>query len=58
MDGKPSRIFVLILSPKDQPGEYLQFVAGLSKSLSDAQKREELISARNNSTLHARLAGS
>lgn len=58
MDGNPSRIFVLILSPKDRPGEYLQFVAGLSKSLSDPRKRDELISAKDNSTLHARLASS
>jgi Kef-type K+ transport system membrane component KefB/mannitol/fructose-specific phosphotransferase system IIA component (Ntr-type) len=58
MDGNPCHLFVLILSPKSRPGEYLKFVAGLSLALSDSRKRQELLSARDNRTLYRLLAES
>ena len=46
MDGKKSRIFILIISPqKDSGGPHLQFLACISSILIDPQVREDLINA-------------
>jgi len=58
MDGNPCHLFVLILSPKSRPGEYLKFVAGLSLALSDSRKRQEILSAQDNQTLYRLLSES
>ncbi len=45
MDGLPSRIFIMTLSPKDQHGPHLQFLAEVSALLKDAGRREALAAA-------------
>jgi fructose-specific phosphotransferase system IIA component len=45
MDGEPSRIFVMIASPKKAPGPHIQFLAAISAVLKDEFVREEIIGA-------------
>lgn len=50
LDGAPSRIFVLTLSPLDQPSPHLQFMALLSRALTPAAC-EKLLNARSSSRM-------
>jgi mannitol/fructose-specific phosphotransferase system IIA component (Ntr-type) len=43
MDGKKSRIFILIISPKKDSGPHIQFLACISSILIDPQMRVNLI---------------
>lgn len=45
MDGKPSQIFILTLSPENRAGPHIQFLAEISKLLSRPGLREKLLSA-------------
>ncbi len=45
MDGKPSHIFILTLSPENRAGPHIQFLAEISKVLSRPQLREKLLNA-------------
>ena len=45
MDGKPSHIFVITLSPENRAGPHIQFLAEISKVLSRAELREKLLTA-------------
>jgi mannitol/fructose-specific phosphotransferase system IIA component (Ntr-type) len=45
MDGLPSRIFLLIVSPKKDSGLYMQFLAAIGTILRDETEREEIINA-------------
>ncbi|GHU58985.1 sodium:proton antiporter [Spirochaetia bacterium] len=45
MDGEPSRIFVMVASPKKAPGPHLQFLSAISAVLKDEFVREEIIDA-------------
>lgn len=45
MDKKPSRIFIMTLSPQSHSGPHLQFLAEVSKLLKDAETREKLLNA-------------
>ena len=38
LDNQPSKIFVIVLTPKNNPGTYLQFVASISQILSQSGK--------------------
>ena len=49
-EGAPDhRVNLVILSvcPKDEPGPYLQFIARIARVLSDAKRREAILSARD-----------
>lgn len=45
LDGKPSRIFVMTLSPNTRTGPHIQFLAEISRALSDPKIREEVLEA-------------
>jgi PTS system nitrogen regulatory IIA component len=45
MDGKPSHIFVLTLSPENRAGPHIQFLAEISRALSRPDLREKLLTA-------------
>ncbi|NLZ68293.1 MAG: PTS sugar transporter subunit IIA [Spirochaetales bacterium] len=45
LDGKPSTIFILTLSPIDRIGPHVQFLAEISKIIQHVEAREELLKA-------------
>ncbi|NOU35256.1 MAG: PTS sugar transporter subunit IIA [Kiritimatiellaceae bacterium] len=45
MDGKPSRIFILTLSPENRAGPHIQFLAEISRRLSRPELRGNLLNA-------------
>lgn len=45
LDGEPSTIFVLLLSPTAARGPHVQFLAEIAKRLKDADSREKLLAA-------------
>ncbi|NCC51007.1 MAG: PTS sugar transporter subunit IIA [Spartobacteria bacterium] len=45
LDGKPSQIFVMTLSPADRAGPHIQFLAEISQILNNAAIREKLLAA-------------
>jgi fructose-specific phosphotransferase system IIA component len=47
IDGKPSMIFILTLSPLSHTGPHLQFLAEVSKLLRDVDSRQRLLQARD-----------
>ena len=47
MDGKPSTIFVMTLSPNDRPVPHVPFLAEVAKILQNTETCERLLSAHN-----------
>ncbi len=47
LDGKPCRIFIMLLSPPTKTGPHLQFLAEVSLLFRSAEKRAALLSAEN-----------
>lgn len=47
LDGEPSRIFIMTLSPIDRVGPHVQFLAEISMVIKTEEAREKLIRARN-----------
>jgi mannitol/fructose-specific phosphotransferase system IIA component (Ntr-type) len=45
MDGEPSRLFVLIVSPKKTTSPHVQFLAAIGSVLGDKDLREAVINA-------------
>jgi len=45
MDGKPSHIFIMTLSPENRAGPHIQFLAEISKILCRSNLREQLLNA-------------
>ena len=45
MDGKPSHIFIITLSPENRAGPHIQFLAEISRVLSRPELREKLLNA-------------
>jgi mannitol/fructose-specific phosphotransferase system IIA component (Ntr-type) len=45
LDGKPSTIFIMTLSPLNRTGPHIQFLAEMSQILNDPQKREGILKA-------------
>jgi PTS system nitrogen regulatory IIA component len=45
LDGKPSEIFVMTLSPTKRAGPHVQFLAEISRLLNDGSVRERIIKA-------------
>lgn len=45
LDGKPSRIFIMVLSPPEKTGPHLQFLAEVSQLFKSAEKRNAAIAA-------------
>lgn len=53
LDGAPSHIFVLVLSPLKVVGPHIQFLASLSAALNDEDFRKRLLSARNREEIYS-----
>ena len=47
LDGKPSNIFIMTLSPMNRTGPHIQFLAEMSQILNDPQKRESVLAAQS-----------
>jgi PTS system nitrogen regulatory IIA component len=45
MDGEPSRIFVMTVSPLKRTGPHIQFLAEVSRILNDSQVQEQILQA-------------
>lgn len=45
LDGKPSRIFVLVIASSLMPGPYMEYLSQISKVLGSAKVRDELLLA-------------
>ncbi len=56
MDGKPVKIFILILSPKNETGPHLQMIAALTKLLSDEKTQKELLASSSGEELYKKIA--
>ncbi|MFO7869990.1 MAG: PTS sugar transporter subunit IIA [Kiritimatiellia bacterium] len=57
MDGKPSRIFVMTLSPVDHSGPHIQYLSEISKLLSNPKIRERILQAESAAEIIRILAG-
>ena len=57
LDGKPCRIFVMTLSPPDQSGPHLQFLAEIGRLMKHRRAREAVLSASTPGELLAAFAG-
>lgn len=53
LDGEPSHIFVLTLSPPSDANSHIRFLAEISRPLSSRRVREKLLGARSVSDLIA-----
>lgn len=47
IDGQPSTIFVLTVSPATRTGPHIQFLAEISRLLNDASVRQSLLTAKS-----------
>lgn len=47
LDGKPSHIFIMTLSPRTKLGPHIQFLSSISQSLDDAAIRRAILKARS-----------
>ncbi len=47
LDGKPSQIFILTLSPQSKLGPHIQFLSAISQSLDEPAVRRSLLRARS-----------
>jgi PTS system nitrogen regulatory IIA component len=45
LDGKPSRIFIMTLSPANKVGPHVQFLAEISRLLKRTEARAQMLSA-------------
>jgi len=55
MDQKPSRIFILTVSPANRAGPHIQFLAEISRLMNRADVRKQILEADSIETLHALL---
>lgn len=55
LDGKPSYIFFLAVAPKKGQESYLQYLAEISKFLSDEKNRQALIEGKSNIAIFKKL---
>ena len=46
MDGKPTTIFLMTLSPLNQTGQHIQFLSEISQVLNDPVRREALLASK------------
>ena len=55
LDGQPTHIFVLTISPDTEIGGYIRFLADISRQLSSRAVREKLLEARTPEAMVAAL---
>ncbi len=56
LDGQPSRIFVMTVSPPQTVGPHLRFLAAVGKLLGRAEVRDEVLAATDKASLMRALA--
>lgn len=56
MDGKPARLFFLLIAPEDAAGVHLKTLARISKLLKGSQLRERLSGVREQQQIHRIIA--
>ncbi len=57
LDGEPSTIFIMTLSPLKRRGPHMQFLAEVSRLLGQATEREKLLACQTHNEIHALLTG-
>jgi len=57
MDGIPSTIFIMTVSPLKRTGPHIQFLAEVSRLLSQPAEREKLLACRTHNEIHELLIG-
>jgi len=57
LDGKPSTIFIMTLSPVRRAGPHMQFLAEVSRLLTQPEAREKLLSAHTHAEIYTFLTG-
>ena len=57
MDGAPCTIFIMTLSPTKRTGPHIQFLAEVSRLISQPAAREKLLAARTHSEIYEILTG-
>ena len=57
LDGQPSTIFVMTLSPDSRTGPHIQFLAEVSRPLNDASVRAKILSAASREEVLKLLLG-
>ena len=57
MDGIPSTIFIMTVSPAKRSGPHMQFLAEVSRLISQPAEREKLLACRTHSQIYEQLTG-
>ena len=57
MDGLPSTIFIMTVSPARRTGPHMQFLAEVSRLLGSSSEREKLLACRTHREILALLTG-
>ena len=57
MDGSPCTIFIMTLSPVHRAGPHMQFLAEVSRLLSQPVEREKLLACRTHNEIYELLTG-
>jgi len=58
MDGEPSRLFIMTLSPRNKTGPHLQFLAEVSRLFKSEEKRAALLAAKTQADIFSIMASS
>ncbi len=57
MDGEPATIFIMTISPLKHRGPHMQFLAEVSRLLSQSSEREKLLACQTHNEMHELLTG-
>ncbi|MDF7823170.1 PTS sugar transporter subunit IIA [Pontiellaceae bacterium B12227] len=57
MDGSPCTIFIMTISPTKRTGPHIQFLAEVSRLISQPAEREKLLAARTHGEIYEILTG-
>ncbi len=57
MDGSPCTIFIMTLSPAKRAGPHIQFLAEVSRLISQPAEREKLLAAKTHAEIYEILTG-
>ena len=57
MDGVPSTIFIMTVSPAKRSGPHMQFLAEVSRLIGQAAEREKLLACTTHNEIHELLTG-
>ena len=55
LDGKPTRLFFLLVAPEDSVGQHLKALARVSRLLKDAAFRQHLLDAPDRAEIYRRI---